>query len=110
LAIGGANTGGPNSAFIVDETLSNGQLLEAYVTTIGGPQQNKLTDDKVFTGVTKLNVTKDILAIAAAGNPLPARATVIDQSFSQTQIPEPATVALFGLSSLALVGVARRRG
>lgn len=110
LAIGGSGTGGPNSAFIVDETLSNGEMLEAYVTTIGGPQQNKLTDSKVFTGVTKLNVTKDILAIAAAGNPLPARATVIDQSFSQTLIPEPATAALFGLSSLALVGIGRRRG
>lgn len=112
LAIGGANTGGDESAFIVDESFAeNNTLLEAYVTTIGaGPQQNKLTDSGVFAPVVKLNVTKDILAVAAAGNALPARATVIDQSFSQTQIPEPTTVALLGLSGLALVGVTRRRG
>jgi hypothetical protein len=111
LAIAGAGVAGDESLFLVDETLSNGQLLEAYVTTLGpGPQVNKLTDSKVFAPVTKLNVTKDILAIAAAGTFLPSRATVIDQSFSQEQIvPEPATAALLGLSSLAFVSVSRRR-
>jgi hypothetical protein len=59
--------------------------------------------------VTKLNVVKDILAQAASGNILPARGTVIDQSFSQTIIPEPASLGLIGLSCLALAGVARRR-
>jgi hypothetical protein len=112
LFIGGANTGGDESAFIVDESFAeNSELLEAFVTTIGpGPQQNQLSDSADFAPVVKLNVTKDILAIAAAGNALPARATVVDQSFSQTQIPEPTTVALLGLSGLALVGVTRRRG
>lgn len=111
LAIGGANVGANESAFIVDESFAeNNELLEAFVTTIGGPKQTQLTDSADFAPVVKLNVTKDILAIAAAGNTLPARATVIDQSFSQTQIPEPTTVALLGLSGLALVGVTRRRG
>lgn len=110
LAIGGVGVAGDESLFLVDETLSNGELLEAYVTTLGpGPQVNKLTDAKEFAPVTKLNVTKDILAIAAAGAFLPSRATVIDQSFSQTQIPEPASAALLGLSSLAFVSVVRRR-
>jgi hypothetical protein len=109
LAIHGAGVAGDESLFLVDETLSNGQLLEAYVSTIGpGPQQTKLTDSKVFAPVTKLNVVKDILAIAAAGNFLPSRGTVIDQSFSQ-EVPEPATMALVGLSSLALVAIGRRR-
>jgi hypothetical protein len=112
LAIAGAATGGDESFFIVDETLSNGQTLEAYVTTLGPgtTQTSKLTDVKLFPpGVTKLNVVKDILAQSASGNILPARGTVIDQSFSQTIIPEPASLGLIGLSCLALAGVARRR-
>ncbi len=110
LNIAGVGVGGDESLFLVDETLSNGQLLEAYVTTLGpGPQVNKLSDSKVFAPVTKLNVTKDILAIAGAGSFLPSRATVIDQSFSQEIIPEPTSMALIGLSSLAFVGASRRR-
>jgi hypothetical protein len=111
LAISGVSPGGDESYFIVDESLSNGQLLEAYVTTLGPgtTQTNKLTDAKVFPLVAKLNVVKDILAQAAAGNILPARGTVIDQSFSQSQIPEPATVGLFGMATLAMVGFSRRR-
>ena len=95
----------------VDENFAqNNSLLEAYVSTIGpGPQQSKPSDAAAFTPVVKLNVTKDILAIAAAGNFLPSRATVIDQSFSQTQVPEPASIALLGMTGLAIVGVARRR-
>jgi hypothetical protein len=108
LSISGTGVAGDESAFIVDETLSNGTTLEAFVTTIGpGAQQNKLTDAKTFAPVTKLNVVKDILAIAAAGSSLPSRGTVIDQSFSQ--VPEPSSVALVGLSSLALAGIRRRR-
>lgn len=110
LALNGAGTGGDESYFIVDETLSNGQMLEAYVTTLGAgtTQQSKLTDAKTFAGVTKLSVVKDLLANAAAGNILPARGTVIDQSFSQV-VPEPASLGLFGMSCLGLAAVARRR-
>jgi hypothetical protein len=111
LSISGAGTGGDESFFIVDETLSNGSMMETYVTTLGpgNTQTSKLTDSAVFAGVTKLYVVKDILAQAASGNILPARATVIDQSFSQSIIPEPTSLGLIGLSSLALVGLGRRR-
>jgi hypothetical protein len=111
LFLGGVNVGGDESLFVVDENFAqNNSLLEAYVSTIGpGPQQSQPSDSDTFAPVVKLSVTKDILAIAAAGNFLPSRATVIDQSFSQTQVPEPATFALLGMSSLAFVGVVRRR-
>lgn len=111
LAIAGAATGGPNSYFIVDESLNSGATsigtLEAAVSTLG-QGITKLSDAIIFSPVVKLNVVKDILAQSAAGNSLPSRGTVIDQSFSQ-QVPEPATVALFGMTSLALVSVSRRR-
>jgi hypothetical protein len=111
LFIGGAGVGGDESLFIVDESfLENNETLSAFVTTIGpGNQQSQLSDSAVFALTPRLHVTKDILAIAAAGASLPSRSTVIDQSFSQEVIPEPTTAALFGLSSLALVGISRRR-
>jgi hypothetical protein len=81
------------------------------VTTLGPgtTQTNKLSDSKSFAAVTKLNVVKGILAQAASGNVLPARGSVIDQSFSQTRIPEPATVGLLGMATLAMVSFGRRR-
>jgi hypothetical protein len=73
-------------------------------TINGGATQ--LSDSTIFSpSLTTLHVTKDILAIAAAEGALPARATVIDQSFSQN-IPEPATLAL---SLLGVVGLAAYR-
>ena len=107
----GAGGAGDESFFTVDETfLGKNETLNAYYSTIGPGVNSQLSDSTIFTTpVTKLNVTKDIFASAAAGGFLPARATVIDQSFSQTLIPEPATLALAGMSGLAMVAVRRRR-
>jgi hypothetical protein len=58
--------------------------------------------------LTTLHVTKDILAIAASQSGQPARATVIDQAFSQ-QVPEPATVVLMLLGSIGLIAYRRSR-
>jgi len=110
LFIGGVGVG-DESFFTVDETfLGKNETLNAYMSTIGPGTNSQLSDSTIFTTpVTKLNVTKDIFASAAAGGFLPARATVIDQSFSQTLVPEPATLALAGMSGLAMVAIRRRR-
>jgi hypothetical protein len=110
LQLGGVGMGA-NSFFTVDESFApdSNNTLSAFMSTIA-PGGTQLNDSTIFgTPLTTLHVTKDILALAGAGSFLPARATVIDQSFSQTPIPEPATVML-GLTGLALVGVNRRRG
>jgi hypothetical protein len=110
LFIGGVGVG-DESFFTVDESfLGRNETLNAFVSTIGpGPQQQQLSDMTLITpNTTKLTVTKDIFALAADGGFLPARATVIDQSFSQ--IPEPMTMVLAGLSGLGLVSIGRRRG
>lgn len=109
LFLGGVGAG-DESFFTVDESfLGKNETLNAYYSTIGPGVNSQLSDGTIFTTpVTKLFVTKDIFASAAAGGFLPARATVIDQSFSQTQIPEPATMALAGLGGLAVVALRRR--
>jgi hypothetical protein len=110
LFIGGVGAG-DESFFTVDETfLGKNETLNAFYSTLGPGVNSQLSDSTIFTTpVTKLNVTKDIFASAAEGGFLPARATVIDQSFSQTLIPEPATLALAGMSGLAMVAIRRRR-
>jgi hypothetical protein len=110
LFLGGPGMG-DESFFSVDESfLGKNETLNAYMSTIGPGTNSQLTDGTIFTTpVTKLLVTKDIFAIAANGGFQPARATIIDQSFSQTLIPEPATLGLAGLSGLAMVAIRRRR-
>jgi hypothetical protein len=102
---------GPNSLFSVDESFSpdSNKTLSAFQSTINGGA-TKLSDSTTFdTPLTTLHVTKDILAIAAAEGALPARATVIDQSFSQIQVPEPASLMLLLVSLVGLAGCRRDR-
>jgi hypothetical protein len=98
LFLGGVGVG-DESYFIVDESFSLSGIndtLNVYQSTLG-------------PGLQKLFFTKDINAFAANNSGLPARATVIDQSFSQTLIPEPATLGLGCMSMLAMILVGRRR-
>ncbi len=100
---------GEDSAFTIDESFQqNDATLHAYATTLGGPLDKKLSDWVFFDELyTKLRVTKDIFALAGNTN-LPARTTVIDQSFSQTKIPEPATIGLVALALLGMVATRRK--
>ncbi len=114
LYMNGVGVGSPDSSFAVDETFaesgSDNSLHTIMSTFPNGP--TKLSDWTYFaTPLTTLHVTKDILAIASAESGEPARATMIDQSFSQTQVPEPSNfrvvVARDGLANCA-VGAARK--
>jgi hypothetical protein len=103
---------GDEGFFSVDESFAGrNETLNAFFSTLGPttpPADAQLSDATDFVPPTiKLNVTKDILAIAADNSTQPTRATAIDQSFSQT--PEPTAMVLFGLSAMALVNVGRRR-
>jgi hypothetical protein len=106
---------GEDSFFGVDESfIGRSETLNAHYSTLGSATtaapDTQLTDfTLIVPPTTKLNVVKDILAIAAANSTQPARGTVVDQSFSQN-VPEPTTVGLLGLSGLAMVAARRRRG
>jgi hypothetical protein len=111
LNLGGVGAG-DEGFFSVDESFTGrNETMSVFFSTLGPttpPPDAQLSDfTLIVPPAQKLFVTKDILAIAAANSTQPTRATAIDQSFSQ--IPEPAALALFGLSGLALVSVTRRR-
>jgi hypothetical protein len=108
LFLGGVGVG-PNSTFAVDETfLGLDESLSAIRSTFG-MGVSELHDEVFFDELQqKLFVTKDIFALAANDGNQPARATVIDQSFSQT-IPEPTAIVLAMIGMVAGLGV-RRRG
>lgn len=109
LFLGGVGAGDESFLTVDESFLGRNETLNAFYSTLGpGPTQAQLSDQTLITpSTTKLNVTKDIFASAANGGFLPARATVIDQSFSQT-VPEPATLALAALSMLGLAAVGRK--
>lgn len=60
-------------------------------------------------GFQSLTVIKNIYANAGSFTFNSARVTTFIQEFEQTEIPEPATMALAGFSGIALVVAARRR-
>jgi hypothetical protein len=66
-------------------------------------------DTHNVSGFQSFRVLKNIFADAGEGTFNAARVTTFTQTFDQDQIPEPATMALAGLSALAMVGVSRRR-
>jgi len=106
------NAGLGDESFVgVDETFLEkpNEGLSAFATTLGPlPGTTQLSDSVIFaTPVVKLTVSKDITLIAANTGNVPARATIIDQSFSQ--IPEPTTLLLAGMSGMAVVAASRRR-
>ena len=108
LFLGGVGVG-DNSYLTVDESFQGvNQTLNTFATTLGGSLDEDLADEVIFDQLyTKLRVTKDILAFAGDTN-LPARTTIIDQSFSQTIVPEPSSFVVFAMFGLG-VAAARRR-
>jgi hypothetical protein len=102
---------GSDSVFTVDESfLGLNQSLHAFMSSLG-TGGTQLSDAAVFNPVVQtLHVTKDIFANAGSTAFLPARATVIDQSFSQTNvIPEPTTALMSMIGLVGSVFVARKR-
>jgi hypothetical protein len=108
IFLGGVGVG-ENSSFIVDESfLDLDNTMHVFKSSINGGGE-QLSDWTYFDPwQEKLFVTKDILAFAADNATLQARATVIDQSFSQDVIPEPAALLLASIG-LAACGLRRPR-
>ena len=108
LFLGGLGIG-TNSFLAVDESFQGlNETLNTYATTLGDEPDQVLSDFVDFSQLyTNLRVTKDILAFSGDGR-VPVRVSVIDQSFSQTLIPEPTSLAALTIFGLGLI-LARRR-
>lgn len=106
LAIAGVNFGGSAN---VGETVivapGLGYALQAWLP--GQP-----VDHIVFAPVKKLTILKDIL-VSTMGSTNPnavVSISIVTQHFSQTGVPEPATMALFGAGLVGLGLLKRKRG
>ena len=96
----------------VDESFAGtSETLRVFSSTIGGPAQNELSDFVNF-GQTymSLRVTALISVQAGASANQPARASVIDLSFSQTVVPEPSSALLMLLAGATAAIRRSRRG
>ncbi len=108
LFAGGVGVG-DDSVLTIDETFENNstQSLNVFATTLGGQPEQRLSDWVDFDELTtSMRVTKEIFALASNNGNLPARVGVIDQSFSQVVVPEPATWCLMMIGA---AGIAMRR-
>lgn len=97
------------SEFSVVESFSNtAQTLNVFDSTVGGGTQQQLSDWLDFEQTTlSLDIALEISAFADPQATLPARATAIDLTISQVEIPEPSTAVLLLLTGLSTS--ARRR-
>jgi hypothetical protein len=96
----------------VDESFTGAsETLRVFSSTIGGTNQNKLSDFVDFSQTdTSLHVTVVIFATAAENADQPARASVIDLSFSQIVVPEPSSALLMLLAGTTAAMLRSRRG
>lgn len=81
---------------------------EAVLSIFDNGDVFKLTDSVIFDEAhVTIHVQKDILL--NANGDVAATLSFVDQTFSQTAIPEPATMSLLGLAAAGMLARRRRR-
>lgn len=120
------NTGGliNDSALSIDAGASNGGMVAVDETQcLGGllpgcsggtsislnGTATHTTDADTFTGVTLIDVSKDIQVMGGSNVSGQASVSSEDQFFSTTTVPEPASLMLFGTGMLGLALLVRRK-
>ena len=113
LSIAGVGWTG-TGAVVVDETACLGAMLPACsggtietLSVYSSSSGSKLFDSLTFTGVSEIDLSKDISV--QAGTNGSASLSLVTNQFPEGQVPEPSSILLFGSGVLALAGVLRRK-
>jgi PEP-CTERM motif len=113
LSIGGVGFSGTGTV-LVDETVCLGATFPACsggtvrTLEVGDSSAGLVTFDEItFSGVSEVDVQKDVLIDAGTNGS--ASLSLLTNQFSESTVPEPASILLFGSGALALAGVLRRK-
>lgn len=93
-----------------DPGCSSGMVASLLVADLPGDSGDILFDHTTFDPVMSIEVTKDInLFASGTGEVNFATLSLVTQNFSETPVPEPATLSLLGTGLVMLGGAVRRR-
>jgi hypothetical protein len=92
---------GTVTSSISEDIFIHGTSIKIGHLEVSNPPANNFTDDILLSqDVDSIDVVKDIGLNYTTSSA--ATISIVDQNFSQTDVPEPASLTLFGSALLAL--------
>jgi hypothetical protein len=107
LAATGGNFNNGNGSFSISESITTlGGVQLGKTMEVAGPGSGTTASTSWSPGVTSILVTKDIFLFGGSSTP-GVTLSVINQGFSGTSVPEPASFALLGIGMTGFLALRR---